>query len=343
MTPEKFRTVGAGILSIVAVGLFMGVHGSFDGGIERKSARMAATDTLEYLRAYDYRTLSMAFDSCVVTCQFGEICLPDQDSLAIRFTEYFEEYHGTNDTIPDINAAARTMPFAVGGPTQMSVWRCLIVQRPDSAVPYIIPNACAWTLRVHDAATGSWLATLDSAGFDAGRGAYADQFPGCFGLMNEDSLSFEMLVFDVHAFVPEGVDSVFLSFAMPNLGGAPAMGNILDFTLLDQKESDATFAAHMSKRPRAGRQSPAMAMTVCPNPISGRARCSLIHDTPLRFDLSLFATNGERVRRIFTGEKPTGTNIFPVDASGLPSGAYLLVCRDEAGGTLASKSIRIQR
>ena len=112
---------------------------------------------------------------------------------------------------------------------------------------------------------------------------------------------------------------------------------------LDMKESTAILEAFMSKQPSGGRPSHTVTMTVFPNPVSSKGRYSLILETSRRFEVSLFSLDGGLIRRFFEGEKPGGVHVLPLDATGIASGAYMLVCRDGAGKTLASKTVHIQR
>ncbi len=91
---------------------------------------------------YFYRTISAMYDSIVVSSMYGEICLPNEDSLTIQY-ELRHPEPGLDTTAQAIYNWSKTVPFPVTDTTQLVVWRGLAFQQLDYSKPHYVPDTCA--------------------------------------------------------------------------------------------------------------------------------------------------------------------------------------------------------
>ncbi len=195
---------------------------------------------------YFYRIISARYDSIVVYCVYGEICLPNRDSLQVTFKNKYPS-PGLDTTAEAIYALSKTNPFPVNDTTELSVWRQLPIRRLNMSLPYTLPDTVAWIMELRNADDDALLAVLDSAGFLAGRGADSTEYPAMFGLANQCCWSYDLLHYFLKDYNITSVDSAYLQFRIRVFGDNDDC-NVYDDYTYGYKFSNDFLASSANKR-----------------------------------------------------------------------------------------------
>jgi len=282
---------------------------------------------------YYYRTISAVYDSITISCIYGEICLPNVDSLTIQY-ELWHPSPGLDTTAQALYNRSKTVPFPVTDTTQLVVWRGLAFQLLDYSKPPYIPDTCAWILELHDASNGNILAVLDSAGFIRERGADTTTFPTVFGTSNQDGNSYDMLTYDMGDY-RQGVDSVYLQFRI-KIFGMNDDCNMYDRQSYMYKFSDGFSPSTKRNQDRAPTPSD-ISLRAFPNPASAQIRIMITLQQEQYIKVMIRSVDGRVIKEIELGLKSRGTHVFPFNPGRTATGVYYAVVMDGEGNILKTE------
>lgn len=282
---------------------------------------------------YFYRTISAMYDSVVVSCMYGEICLPNEDSLTIQY-ELWHSEPGLDTTAQALYNRSKTVPFPVTDTTQLVVWRGLAFQLLDYSKPHFIPDTCAWILELHDASNGDILAVLDSAGFIRERGADTTTFPTVFGTANQGGNSYDMLTYDMGDYC-QGVDSVYLRFRIKVFGTNDDC-NMYDSQSYMYKFSDSFSPSAKRNQDRAPNPS-GISLRAFPNPARAQTRLMITLPQEQYIKVVIRSVDGRVVKEIESGLKSRGTHVLPFTPGRAVTGVYYAVVTDGEGDILKTE------
>ena len=319
--------------------LLAGSEGMSDG--QRASGSIVPVDTLIIRSVYQYRTISTMYDSVVLCCTYGEICLPGLDSLMVPLSG-FRGLPGIDTSDVGIFSLARTLPFWASPGKHLSVFRHLALQPLDLAKPLFVPDTCSWIIEMHDASTGALIAVLDSVGFCRQRCNSTDDFPVSFGTSNSSGNSYDLLNYDLSDYFTEATeDSVYLQFNIRVLNAAQsAYCNMYDHKLINAKFSEDVETSGQSKALALPTQSPIVRMYVFPSPMTFHSRVGIVVRTSSFLRVEIYNALGVKIRELYSGTKGVGTHVFPIGLTLPSSGMYTISVKDEHGNFMTKQSIQ---
>ena len=287
-----------------------------------------------------YRNIGVAYDSMRACCTYGEMCLPNKDSLVIQYQTWY--YLPPIDTLQNsIYFMSKTQRFPVDDTTKLRIFRFLSTQI-DTTYKYYLPNDIAYVMELHNAVNSDKIAVLDSVGFLHGKGSDSTQFPSIFGTLNEMKYSFEFLNYTIGDYC-QGVDSVYLQFRVIVING----GNYPYCSLYDENYGIYKFSDMLvlpdSKMNLATTSRASVKLDVFPNPFNASTRMNIVLEMPQNVIMKLFSLDGKLIKNMYEGYLPAGTNVIPFNLNFLPSGVYQLVLLNDQGKKIAYKQIVLQK
>lgn len=273
---------------------------------------------------YQYRTLATRYDSSVVRCTFGEICIPNylgSDSLHIQWKHSFPE-PGLDSSAWHINSLLESEPFVLTDSTELSMLHLITLLTEDDNALYSVPDTTAWTMELWNKQSGVKIATIDSVGICKATYIAAGAFPATFGFIGQNT--FECLTISLGAYAMQNIDTVFLVLRMKNWD---ADGEA-HCTVFDNFNYNAKFSQTMGWGKRKAASSNVITpqeveLTVFPNPAVGRsASVRLSVEREQFLTVSMFSSDGRSIGTLFSGVLTSGIRVLPVHPSQYGVGIY---------------------
>ena len=282
-----------------------------------------------------YRTISASYDSITLTCVYGEIVIPGDDSLTIQY-EGLNKLSVSDTSAQAVNHIARTVAFPVSDSTVLCAWRGLYIQnRPDS-VPLHVPGNCAWVMELHDAATGGLLAVLDSAGFPRQRCAKINAFPAVFGMVNSLGSSYDRLMYDISEYCHD-VESAYLQFKIVPSGPVKGCSIFDDFSQDYYRFSDNYPYAPCVSSGEESAEDILPRVSAETDPTSNRLR--IVVETYRERDVRVWvrSSSGVIAKAFKTARTLPGIIVIPLNREELSPGVYYVDVISEVEATFESK------
>jgi hypothetical protein len=286
-----------------------------------------AVSSAEAQRLNWYRSLMTRYDSVVVSCTFGEICLPSNQSDTV-FISWVNSFTATFDTTRNyINRITQSNPFVIDSLSTLSVFRMLACNLLDeTANTWSLPDTTAWTMELWNWSTHEKIATLDSLGLCKAENLASSQFPGGFG-QNWD-LPCELVSIDVGPFaqfVNPG-DSVIIRLKIHTWSSYADSGTSVQdnpTSLLFSQWLPTQLPKRMNRptRPPIGN----MGLSVFPNPAtSGWNMLRLEIPTACHVTITLTDAIGKSLMTILDGTKEPGIHSIPFSTHEITTGTYFI-------------------
>jgi hypothetical protein len=333
------RNILAGLtLVLLPLVLFLGSDGMTDGRRASKSIR--TVDTLIIRSVYQYRTISTMYDSVVLSCMYGEICVPGNDTLMIPLSNNYRD-PGIDTSDAGIYSLARTSKFWACPGKHLSMFRFLALQPLDLTKPLFVPDTCSWVIELRRVSTDELVVVLDSVGFCRQRCDSSTAFPVSFGTSNSAGNSYDMLNYDLSDYFTEATsDSVYMQFRIRVWNAAQsAFCNMLDHKNINAKFSEDVVSSS-PKSAEAPMHGSIARLYVFPTPMSLHSRVGIVVQTESYLRLELYDPLGKRIRELYSGMKGAGTHILPIGSPLPSSGVYSISVKDESGKIMAVRSFQ---
>jgi hypothetical protein len=303
--------------------------------------RSLSGDTTEYW--WHYRTLSVWYDSTQLDCMYGEVFVVGDggsDTLRIRFKDHHAGL-GIDTTLEAMNTIAISEKFPVGEKSDLSLMRVLMLMyQSENQIDLGITDTCTWTAELWHAQNNINIATLDSIVIcrkDTGM-EIPDRYPGD---------SYCIIHCDLPAFSFGADDSAFIWLKLAVSGGKSSIAgfSLKDWLIARDKFSDslpwAPPKAQSASRISAVNPDSTVRISVWPVPSNTNMNIKITFPAAGQYTIDLFNLVGENISTIYSGPVNTGLSRFIYHIpSTLPSGEYIIVCRNHNGASpVSSKCI----
>jgi hypothetical protein len=334
---SKMPRAGALLLCMIMTIPLIGT--SNHGSLREASARR--TDTLIVTRIYEYRTISTMYDSVVLACTYGEICIPGEDTVMVQMAGW-RDLPGQDTSAAGVYGLAKTRPFWASPSVQLSLYRYLSMQPVDLNAPLFIPDTCSWIVELRSATTDALIAVLDSVGYCPQRCGNVNDYPVSFGTSNTAGNSFDMLHFDLSYYITEASsDSCYLRFNICIRNEAQTdFCNMYDTWRPNSKFSeDVQSSGNNQKRSLQQTGSPIDHISVFPSPANADSRLHVVTRTKTYVTIEVYNSLGALVKEVYRGFTGAGTNIFPIGPALPASGAYTISVKAADGTVMTTAQI----
>jgi hypothetical protein len=297
-----------------------------DVSLSGMRSRTAPSDPIVQ-QVYYYHTVGAAYDSCNVSCMYGEVVIPAQDSLTVHFFPLCDST-GFEGSVNEVNAHTRTSAFSIAPNEELSFWRAISIQ-PDHAYQMNLgfPDTLRWTLNLYNAETDAPLATLDSVCiFPQMSGMSA--FPLVTGFAGSNS--FELVNLSMSGIQSiQGVDSVYLKVLIDPCGGYATSHYIRDDYMVNEKFSSRTEFQKNNPGSRTQAAPATITLTAFPNPYRDNLSLTIRSaEESEHIVVEMFDTAGKRVALLYDGIPGSmDKRIFVTPPPALASGQYTLRAR----------------
>jgi hypothetical protein len=292
-------------------------------------------DTIQIHALYFYRYLGAVYDSVTVSCMFGEFCIPSQDSTRIEYDNLVTEETETGSRA-EINALSRTKAVQIAQSDTLSFFRVMGLSHGwhQDGMDTNFPDTLVWTLRMYDAATDTYLATLDSIGM---RREMGPDFPAYFGTGNDNTWGVVTLsLLNISALAT--VDSVYFTMTMESTDNYQAT-----FFMEDGENWNYKFSDNVSQPKAGSSQQPvksSVMLQAFPNPFIDQLQLDLSTkgSEARSVIVRLYGVDGKLVSTLYQGEVRTNVHrLIYRPAIALPSGAYFATVTDASNGAVLKK------
>lgn len=305
----------------------------------------AIDDSLVIHSVYFYRQISVQYDSMVAACLWGEMVATQngQDTLTIQPSPYVAP-PGDDGQAYDISTSAKSRTFYVTTSSELSIFRALLTKRISKSVPYFLPDTCTWTLELWSATQDVKLATLDSVGFYPGLSPNTNNVPESFGAINTAGGNFDRLQFQLEDYlIPgSGSDSVYLRYRVAHSGTQEAdKCNLYDQDLVNAKFSEDLSYEKSSIGAASVDKARDFKITLSPNPASSWSRLYIGPRQPETVTVNLADEQGKLIKRIWSGQSGSHTQVVTVHVADVPSGHYFLLVRGGISGHTSTHRLSV--
>jgi len=347
MNTMKKRTYFLIVPAIITIAVFGFFSKALPLAIRGDSSmkNVSTEDSTIITNVYYYRSLVSMYDSVIVGCMYGEMCLlPNQatpDSTMIQWKNFYDA-PGIDTSAATLFSLSGSKSFVLTDSSTLSLFRMIYMGYRNPSLPYSVPDSTCWTLELWNASSATKIATIDSVGICRATCIESSEFPNTFGLYNSSN-SYEKITIALGGYAAQA-DTVFLKFGIRNwLSGQDRFCNLNDGQSINTK-----FTESHSLQKGSSRQSipTNISLTLFPNPartMSGSAMVKVTLPSERYIELALFSSIGTKVKTIYAGIRPAGANIIPIDYHALSSGTYFLRAFDHAGQMIVSENFIITR
>lgn len=281
------------------------------------------------------------YDSIILGCKYGEICLPSDDSAWVIPNESFGGDSGSDTTATAIGELSRTSPFPIHAQSQLSFFRMLTMVEMDTLHAHTIADTCTFTLELREFGSDTWIATLDSVGYLPGViSTYSS--PPVFGIQSTTGLCIDQHLIELGSYA-DVADTVYLVWKVRiSSSGQEQFCNINDTHGIPTKISDF-FQPIYKATSGPSTVNPVSDMVLYPNPSSGDFWAKVVLQQKASCILSVYSLDGKHIGRVFSGPFNTGASLIPVQLRHLAPGTYLAKITGEDGADLEVRRFVIHR
>jgi len=294
-------------------------------------------------QTYSYRSLYTRYDSIIVGCMYGEICLPPQtqadDTTWIEWKN--DLIDGVDSSEDSLCMVSHSKPFIINSSTSLSFFRMILTKHFNYDIPYAIPDTTAWTMELWKNYPKTKLATIDSCGIVEAPFVASDAFPAKFGYGASDEYHIVSVFLGDYA---AQADTVFVVFKIRNW--APPASYVA--TVKDDFSEEVPFSSTLSIPKSQGEQDAAVpgitGLDVYPNPItSDVASARLLAVRTGTYKVQLTDPLGRNVKQYYLEVRNQGKHEILMKLNEVKSGVYFLRVLGPDETIIHQRQIVVQR
>ncbi len=292
---------------------------------------------------YSYRSLYTRYDSIIVGCMYGELCIPPQaqaeDTTWIEWKNDLQD--GVDSSEDSLFLVSHSKPFQITDSTSLSFFRMILTKHYDYSIPYSIPDTTVWTMELWRTRPKEKLATIDSCGIAKATFVASDAFPDKFGYGATDEYHIVSVFLGDYA---SQAESVFIVFKIRNWAASASYVA----TMKDDNTEEVPYSSTISIPKLPGTPDAVLPgitkLEVFPNPVTTDfASIRIMSAKAGAYRLVLTDPLGRNIKRYDLEVRDQGKHDILMKLTETKSGVYLLRIFSADGTMIHQRQIIIQR